>query len=278
MDSKPVHIGPYIIHGRQNCTVMGESLPLIVISHGQGGSLLGHHDTATALANAGFTVVTFNHPGDSYNDKSMTHNWRVFETRPRDVSRVITYMTQNWPQRQQLDTEAIGVFGFSRGGYTALALAGAVPSAAASASRFCAHWWSFIKPFCRQLDSGETWIQPQADSRIRAVVVVDPLNLFDTSGLKSVHIPVQLWASELGGSGVALESVEAIRAALPETPEYHVAQGAEHYTYLAPCSPALKKSAPEICTDPPGFNRAAWHEKMNSDVVTFFKHNLMPRK
>src|SRR6478672_2617376 len=38
-----------------DCPIMGgDKLPLIVISHGRRGWLGGHHDTAAALADAGF--------------------------------------------------------------------------------------------------------------------------------------------------------------------------------------------------------------------------------
>ena len=269
-----VRLGPYVIRGTKNCAVAGDSLPLIVISHGQGGSYLGHHDTASALADAGFVVVSLNHPGDSFGDDAAAQQLRIFESRPRDVSRVISFMLSNWPYRQQLDPAAIGVFGFSRGGYTALALAGATPSVSTSAERFCHPWWSFVVSLCRQLDADDAQVRPQADPRVRAVVVVDPLNLFDAAGVRKVHVPVQLWASEIGGDGVALDHVEAIRVALAQPPEYRIAKGAGHFAYLAPCPPEFKKSEPKLCTDPDGFNREHWHQTMNAAVVAFFTRHL----
>jgi predicted dienelactone hydrolase len=271
-----VTLGPYVIHGTKNCAIAGSSLPLVVISHGQGGSYLGHHDTALALANAGFVVVSLNHPGDSVDDDAEAQQLRIFESRPRDVSRVISFMLSNWPHRQQLDPAAIGVFGFSRGGYAALALAGAAPSASASAVRFCQPWWSFVLSLCRQLDADNVQIRPQADPRVRAAVVVDPLNLFDAAGVRKVRVPVQLWASEMGGDGVALDHVDAIRVALPQPPEYRIARGAGHFAYLAPCSLEFKKSEPKLCKDPDGFNRELWHQTMNAAVVSFFKRQLQP--
>lgn len=50
--------------------VVGEHLPLIVMSHGNGGSFAGHADTAQALAEAGFVVAALTHPGDNYKDQS----------------------------------------------------------------------------------------------------------------------------------------------------------------------------------------------------------------
>jgi hypothetical protein len=88
-------------------------------------------------------------------------------------------------------------------------LAGAQPSTTASATRLCGHWLSFTERLCRRLGDG--------DARVRAAVVVDPLNLFDEAGLRGVQVPVQLWASALGGAGVTLADVKAVRAALPPT-------------------------------------------------------------
>ncbi len=269
-----VRLGPYVISGTKNCAVAGDALPLVVISHGQGGSYLSHHDTATALANAGFVVVSLSHPGDSFGDDAAAQQLRIFESRPRDVSRVISFMLSNWPHHQQLDPGAIGVFGFSRGGYTALALAGATPSVATSAERFCHPWWSFIVSLCRQLDADDAQVSPRADPRVHAVVVVDPLNLFDAAGVRKVRVPVQLWASETGGDGVALDHVEAVRVALAQPPEYRIAKGAGHFAYLAPCPPEFEKSEPGLCTDPDGFNREHWHQTMNAAVVTFFRRHL----
>lgn len=267
-------LGPYDVSGSPGCAVMGESLPLVVLSHGHMGTLLGHHDTATALADAGFVVVSLNHPGDTFGDDSGAYRVAIFESRPRDVSRVLDFMLEEWPARGQLDAGAVGVFGFSRGGYTALALVGAKPVITAAGRRLCGRWWSLIMPMCREIRFGAPRLEPQADPRIRAAVVVDPLNLFDDEGLRSVRVPVQLWASELGGDGVEFEHIEAIRTALPGAPEYHVARGAGHFAFLAPCTPRLAEAAREICEDPEGFDRVAWHSTMNDAVVSFLERHL----
>ncbi|MBI5581964.1 MAG: dienelactone hydrolase [Deltaproteobacteria bacterium] len=274
--SIPVQIGPLTVQGVCDCAVEGNKLPLVVISHGKGASLLSHHDTASVLTDAGFVVATLNHPGDFFGDETSSRQLKIFETRPHDISRLISFMTQQWQHRDRLDSNAIGVFGFSRGGYTALVLAGATPSTLAGAKHLCNHLWSLVDSLCRQFKAEGSQLHPQADPRIRAAVVVDPLNLFDARGLQSVHIPVQLWASEQGGDGVKLEHTEEIRDALPQLSDYHVARGAGHFAYLAPCSPTLKKANPGICIDPNGFDRTAWHLSMNTAVVTFFKQKLLP--
>ena len=51
-----------------NAAVRGDHLPLVVISHGHGGSYAGHFDTAIALAKAGFVAAALTHNGDSWRD------------------------------------------------------------------------------------------------------------------------------------------------------------------------------------------------------------------
>ncbi len=272
--SGPIKLGSFELTGLKNCPVLGQDLPLIVISHGDSGSSIGHHDTAAALADAGFVVAAVLHPGNNFADNSRQSELSIFETRPADISRLINFMTQNWPQASQLNVTRVGVFGFSRGGYTALALVGAKPDAAASNQRFCAAWWSFVMSHCRQLDGADVVIKPNADGRIKAAVVVDPLNLFGSHSFADVGVPLQLWTSELGGDSVTLAHGEEIKSALPSPPEYHSAKGAGHFVFLAPCPAELAAEAEEICVDPVGINRSAFHQEFNTQVVRFFQEKL----
>jgi predicted dienelactone hydrolase len=49
---------------------------------------------------------------------------------------------------------------------------------------------------------------------------------------------------------------------------------AGHYVFLSPCSPQLARDAPDICTDPPGVDRAAVHEEINAAALAFFRKTL----
>src|SRR6185437_9534856 len=59
--------------------------------------------------------------------------------RPRQVHRLIDFMTREWPEHAQLDTEKVGVFGFSAGGFTALVAAGGTPDFSKIAAHRAAH-------------------------------------------------------------------------------------------------------------------------------------------
>ncbi|WP_454674285.1 alpha/beta hydrolase family protein [Achromobacter pestifer] len=267
-----IKIGRATIPGVLNCPVPPGQHPLIVLSHGSGGSFLSHHDTAAALANAGFVVAAINHVGDNAQDPSRQGYLSIFSTRPREMRRLIDYMTSAWPQKAQLDPARIGVFGFSRGGYTGLVLAGAVPDFKGGLA-ICQDAPSL--PMCRDIAGGKIPQQPYVqDARIKAAVIADPLNAFPGDALKSVRIPIQLWASEQGGDGVSPASVEAVRQGLPVAPDYHVAKGAGHFAFLAPCSAEQADALPAVCQDAAGFDRAGFHQDLNAQVVEFFKHRL----
>src|ERR1700759_1259356 len=101
--------------------VAGRGLPLIVMSHGTGGSFEGHYDTALALADAGFVVAAVTHTGDNYRDKSQVGRP---DRRPRHIKLLIDYMLASWQHHDVLDPARVGMFGFSAGGFTALVAIG----------------------------------------------------------------------------------------------------------------------------------------------------------
>ena len=270
-----IDLAPLVLQGTRDCPLTGQGLPLIVMSHGTGGSALGHHDTAATLADAGYVVAAISHPGDNFQDLSRQGHLSAFATRPVDMKRLTDYMLGAWPQRAQLDAGKVGFFGFSRGGYTGLVAIGAVPDWT-SRQDLCSPLST--RPLCGEIRRKEIPATPAPDPRIRAAVIVDPLSVFDAKGLGHVKTPIQLWASALGGDGVTLHSVEAVRQGLPSAPDWHVADNAGHFAFLAPCSPALAEAAPDICRDAPGFDRVAFHQKFNAQVVEFFQRHIAAAK
>ncbi|HET7086647.1 MAG TPA: hypothetical protein VFI23_17910 [Rhizomicrobium sp.] len=257
---------PLVIQGTWNCPIQASALPLIVISHGGGGPAFEHHDTAEALADAGFVVVALEHPNDHV--AGLDKYWLV--ERPTDVQRVVDYMLRSSAAAPNIAVNRIGFFGFSRGGYTGLMLAGASPQ----------YPW-FLKVWLQLA----TWMfhqhapfQPPAlDPRFKAFVLADPLTFFpDKNSLKKVRTPIQLWSSEKGGAGVTPEKVAAVAHDLPQPPEFHLVPNTAHPAFAFPCSPAVVKVAMEFCTDPPDFDRAAFHKTFNAQVLRFFREKLNP--
>ncbi len=273
--ARPVSMGPTTMTVAIDAPVDGKALPLVVMSHGTGGSYIGHFDTAIALADAGFVVVAMNHTGDTYADQSRSVD---IMDRPRHVTRVIDHMLSAWEGRAAIDPQRVGMFGFSSGGFTTLALIGGVPDFTKIGPMCIEHPGDFA---CRLVArSASPLVAPAAnavaDARIKAAVVAAPALgfTFSPDGLKNVKVPVQLWRAENDVIVPHPRYAEAVRLALPEAPEYHVVPNAGHFDFLAPCSPALASVAAAICTSAAGFDRAAFHVDFDSDVVKFFHKTL----
>jgi predicted dienelactone hydrolase len=256
------------------CAVTGEKLPLIVISHGRRGWFGGHHDTAAALADAGFVVAALNHPGDTWRDTSRTDSLSVLVERPADIKRLIDYMLDGWPDAPRIDGRRIGFYGFSFGGYTGLAVIGGYPDLRKGLPN-CA---TSSLLACKQLESGEAPSQPvTSDPRVRAAVIVDPYPafVFPENNLKEVAVPVQLWSSDPAQNADGLSGccAAAIKQGLP-TPDYHFVTNAKHFSFLATCTPKEAQGNPSACTDAPGFDRNDFHQHLHAEMIGFFRKHL----
>lgn len=273
---QPQAVGSYRQTVAKDAEVRGRRLPLVVISHGTGGGFGGHSDTAFALAEAGFVAAALTHTGDNWRDQSRaTQIWN----RPRQLKLLTDYMLASWPGHDRIDAARLGAFGFSAGGFTVLAAAGGEPDLTRTPGHCRAHPAFFE---CRLLartpvrpDSAIAWTH---DPRIKAVVSAAPAlgYAFGPRGLADVRVPLQLWRASDDEILPNPFYAEPVRVALPTAPESHVVANAGHFDFLPPCSEVLVRNAPQICRSRPGFDRAAFHDDFNRQVVAFFARTLAP--
>ncbi|MBB4953138.1 putative dienelactone hydrolase [Agrobacterium vitis] len=268
-----IKVGPFVLPGVRDCPIEGEKRPLIVISHGFGGTNLSHHDTAEALANAGFVVVAINHPDDTAANPEKQHSLKALISRPTDVKRVIDFMLGSSPDAAKIDPSAIGFFGFSRGGYTGLVLAGANPDFQALRTP-CQDQTGVTCPAVNQ--NAVPKVALQHDQRIRAFVIADPLSSVFSApeSVQNVTAPIQMWGSQYGGDGVSPENLQTVVNNLSVKPDFHLVPNSEHFVFLTVCPAELVKNLPELCVDRPGFDRTAFHQDLNKKVAAFFKAHL----
>jgi predicted dienelactone hydrolase len=274
-------LGAYVQTVAPDAPVAGQRLPLIVMSHGNGGTYQNNYDTALVLAKAGFVAIAVSHTGDTHEDQS-----RAFFVmdRPQHMHRLIDYMLSEWPDRARLDANRVGIFGFSSGAFTALVAAGGVADLSLTEAHFEAHPDYYDSQLGKRSGSeaiamlrsklpASTWVH---DSRIKAAVAAAPAlgYTFGREGLKDITIPIQLWRAGDDHILPHPDYAEAVRIALPTPPEYHVVENADHFDFLAPCTDILRQVAPMICVSRPGFDRAAFHQTFNAEVVRFFEETL----
>lgn len=251
----------------------GEKLPLVVMSHGNGGFFGSHYDTAIALAEAGFVTAALTHTGDNYQDQSRATD---MPNRPRQLSVLVDHMLGAWPEHGRLDPARVGAFGFSSGGFTVLSAAGAAADPTQLGRHCKDHPGYFDCGLIRRNGPPAAWPAPAPDRRLKAIVSAAPAigYALTPASLKTLAMPIQLWQAENDRVLPKPLYVEPVRAGLPSPPEFHFVKGADHFDFLPACTPQAAARAPAICTPTPGFDRAAFHAELNREVVRFFRERL----
>lgn len=264
----------------RDAAVAGRDLPLVVISHGNGGGPLGHVDLALALASAGHVVAAPMHGGDNYEDQSAVGSAAFFSGRTRQLRATVDHMLRDWPGHDRINPERIGAFGFSMGGFTVLTAIGAKPDLRIVPTH-CAQSPEFACEVLRRaksplLATGASAMDNEfvSDPRIKAAAVAAPGFGFALTPAKGadVRIPVQLWSAEKDGSVPYASNAGRVRQLLGTGVEFHSVPGAGHFSFLAPCSVPARQL--DICAEQGQFDRATFHEAMNASVVRFFQRHL----
>jgi predicted dienelactone hydrolase len=132
----------------------------------------------------------------------------------------------------------------------------------------------------RQLGSGllKTPLPVEAlsitpDPRIKAAVLAAPGLGFTFQGPapEAPRLPVQLWIAEQDERVPYDSNGRVVREQLGAHVDFHTVPHAVHVAFLIPCG---LLAPPALCQDPAPFDRTAFHEAMNADVVAFFDEHI----
>ncbi len=257
---------------------------LIMLSHGTGGTELGHSRLAEALAQHGYLVAALRHPGDNWQDRTLLQKGaaRYFTERPQHVSRVIDALLRDpdWSDRIARDAQGprIGAVGHSAGGYTVLALAGGQPDPSRIATH-CEGHRADDPIFCSMGRTGQSATSPVAtpqpippliDTRVRAVVALSPVGVvFSAQSLAKVQIPTVIYVAEQDRFLVPRFHAEWIARNLPGA-ELHRVPNAWHFAFMDTPSTPIPSEDGDLRADPPGFDRQAFLNQLKHALPVFF--------
>lgn len=264
----------------------GGRYPLVLISHGTGGTALNHHVVAEALARQGFVVAALKHPGDNTRDRSLVASARFFDERPRQVSRLLDALLADKAWASMVDPARVAAIGHSAGGYSVAALVGG----RAEPQRLRDHC-DRVKddPSCAlrdktvgltQAGGAEAALPPAAsdpvrDARIRAAVLLAPLGTpVASDSLKTSTARIKLVAAEFDELLPARYHADHLRVQLPQGSPAGVAAGAGHFSFISPVHDHWKARLGPAATDPAGFDRAAFHQALAAEIATFLEEAL----
>jgi predicted dienelactone hydrolase len=279
-----VAMGPFSVHAAIGGKPVDKVKALILLSHGNAGTELGHSVLAQGLARNGYLVAALRHPGDNWQDRALleTSPERYFDERPRQASRVIDAILADpaWKARIAADSQGplVGALGHSAGGYTVLALAGARPDLSRMRMH-CLAESSEDPIFCSMGRAGAAAppmpTLPAAtlslkDERVRAVVAMSPAGVLLTAeSLASVRPATMIYEAELDRFLVPRFHAEWVASNLP-APNLHRVPNAWHFAFMDTPSMSIPSPDGDVAANPPGFDRDAFLKQLAVDVTAFF--------
>ena len=220
--------------------------PLVLLSHGMGGTIRSLSWLSAGLAELGAIVISVNHPNSTWRDFDLAASLQHW-TRVQDLERALDWALSNDGIESHVDQSRIMAAGFSFGGWTALSMGGLQANhkgfvescrKLGEALQLCDELLSDAIDLS-SMDPGP-WNASYRDDRVTHVVAIDPglvwgLNRSDTGELIDEVTLIglgagesRLLATDFDASGLLefLPGVRVIRI-----------RPATHFTALPVCSP-----------------------------------------
>ncbi|HEY1928542.1 MAG TPA: hypothetical protein VGG92_13830 [Caulobacteraceae bacterium] len=269
-----------------------EKRPVVLLSHGLGGSARQLTWLGSALARRGYVAIAVDHPGensiDGISDVGAYTPW----ARAGDLSAALDAVLSRPDLASHADSARVGVAGFALGAYAALLEAGA-RSRFANLTAFCAgprrdamcdkqleypfddreRREVLARPALRELVAREN--ATMRDRRIRALFLIGPafMQALAAPSLKRLDLPVGIVFGDADPiAPVATNGAVAARLIPGATTQ--VLRGVGHYEFISECGPGGPRVVGPLCTDGPESSRADAHAKTEGAAIAFFDATL----
>ncbi len=265
--------------------------PVLLLSHGNGGTARMMGWFGTALARAGYVVVAVDHPGNNGIDAMTAAGSILMWNRVDDLAAAWAAVQADPRLSAHVDGERLGLAGYSAGGYTALVAAGAQPD------------MERLVAFCKanpkdgvcapQLENPEftferrmalaaapqmaPWVAKAGEDRritkVRAVFLMAPavVQAFDPAALAKVKVPVSVLVGEADTVASPATNSRVIAAANAKA-RLEVLPDVGHYDFLSVCTDLGRQRVGPLCEG--RADRAVTHETAIRQAEALFKAAL----
>lgn len=249
------------------------AFPLLIVSHGYLGSRYLLTYLTENLASKGYVVVAIDHTESTFQDAAGFSSTLL--NRSKDILFIMNQMTElNLKDRffkSKIDTENIGLIGYSMGGYGVLNVAGAGYSDA-SVKLFSALSGG-IEAIKERTGSNQEY-QKTIDKRVKAVVAFAPWGMergvWDSTSLKGLKVPSFFVAGDQDDISGYEKGIKAIYEGAKNSERYLLTyQNARHN--VAPNPPPVETLKEGLHFDEYyRYAEPAWNEKRINNINQHF--------
>lgn len=250
--SMPTAFGSYTMDVCINAKLLEGEFPLVIISHGNGGSHILYRTISTHLAKNGYIVAMVEHYGNNRNNNEFENTEENLILRPKHISLTIDKLLSDSFFSNHIIKDKIAVIGHSMGGYTALALAGGIP----------------------RTREGKI-IKTTPDQRVKAVVLLAPGAGWFLNGLDNVTIPILMLTAEHDPITPAWNAEFVLQSISDKSlVTYRQIENAGHFSFLSPFPESMKSAKFLPSTDPEGFDREEFHAQLPKEILAYLDEKL----
>lgn len=254
--------------------------PLILLSHGYGGSWQNLSWLAHELAAKGYIVAAPNHPGTTIFDKNTEQSAKLW-LRPQDLSKTIDALAEDQILTNIINFNQIAAIGHSLGGWSVIALSGARFNTD-TFNEDCKKY-SYLKGCHLMSELGlanPELNKSMLDPRIKAFISLDAglTRGFTVDSLEKIKIPALIIGAgvDIGDTDAKLES-GYVQEFLPKSSSnYIIIPDAMHFSFIQICkSNALdilnqeKQDESIICKDGGYRARGEIHREVTDLIIGF---------
>ena len=268
----------------------GPRMPVVLVSHGTGGSAASMGWLGRRLAQHGFVTLGVNHHGNTIVEAYRPEGFLCWWERARDLSALLDHMTHEGLFASRLDLEHVFVVGFSLGSHTALSMIGGItdmerfrawaehnggplargprefPDLADRFSELMATWRPFQASWERRAAS-------YRDTRVKAALLLapaPPVRALTDESLAAISAPVAILVGGADAEAPARDGADWLAERLAGTRIEHLGPMVGHFVFLPEATDAGRRDAPELCLDARSVDRRTIHDGVLATALRLF--------
>jgi predicted dienelactone hydrolase len=265
-----------------------EIYPVVLLSHGTGGTAAALGWLGSRLAKAGFVAIGVDHHGNTASERYRPEGFLCWWERARDLTVLLDHHIAEGKFAGRIDPDRAFAAGFSLGGYTVLSLLGAITDMTLFLD------WAHDKPWGngpREFPDLGGQVSPlqetsavfraswnrqsssSKDARIKAALLCAPaptVRGLTEESLSEIVAPIAIAAVGADNEAPSDLCAEWVHRRLPNSTLDLIDPMAGHYAFLCECSEWGRAHEAEICIDPPGVDRRRVHDRAAALAIDLF--------